>query len=146
MSRAVPRYKEWHGFENFVAGVGRAAPRREDAPPSAAKLHCAALVALCGIVLLGYEHPDLVEIQASSPTLSRLGRPVVFQWAAQNRARLECADAKSASLQGDGEEMQEQKPIFALALDEMAIALGIPLGSAAKILKAVYGLPNAPRS
>ena len=42
--------------------------------------------------------------------------------------------------------MDEQEPIYARALDEVACAFNIPLNSAVEVVKAVYGLGNAPRS
>ena len=58
---------------------------------------------------------------------------------------MESADAKSAFLQGDGAELDEHKPIYVQAIAEVANALDVPVGSAVRIAKAVYGLGNAPR-
>ena len=90
--------------------------------------------------------PEVDQLQVSSPTLSRLGRMLVLQWAAVHRCDIECGDVKGAFLQGDGDEMEHHEPIYAKALDEVAIALGIPLNSAVQVVKAVYGLGQAPRS
>ena len=98
------------------------------------------------IVVLGYQHPEVEELQTAGPTLGRTGKHLVLQWAAINRATVESADAKSAFLQGDGEELNEHKPIYVQAIEEVAAAFNIPVGSAVKIVKAVYGLGNAPRS
>eukprot|EP00969_Alexandrium_andersonii_P210760 9308966-Alexandrium_andersonii.AAC.1 len=53
------------------------------------------------IVILGFQHPELEKLKVASPTLSRAGRMLTFQWAALHRAELVCADIKSAFLQGD---------------------------------------------
>ena len=97
------------------------------------------------IVFLGYQHPQVAELNVASPTLSRLGRMLTLQWAAFILAELECADAKPAFLPGDGQKMQEHEDVYARASDEAACANDIPLGSAVKLAKAEYGLGNAPR-
>ena len=61
------------------------------------------------IVTLGYQHPEVTELTASSPTLSTHGKMPTLQWTAFNHAELECADAKSAFFEGDGHEMQDMK-------------------------------------
>ena len=38
------------------------------------------------------------------------------QWASFNHAQLECADAMSAFLEGDGKKMQETEDLYARAL------------------------------
>ena len=98
------------------------------------------------VVVLGYQHPEVAELKVASPTLSRHGKMPALQWASFNHAELECADAKSAFLQCDGKEMQETEDVYGRALDEIACALHIPLGSAVKLWKSVYGLGNVPRS
>ena len=59
---------------------------------------------------------------------------------------MESADAKSAFLQGDGQELDEKEPIYVKAIAKVALALNVPIGTGVKIVKAVYGLGNAPRS
>ena len=98
------------------------------------------------IVILGYQHPEVEELETASPTLGRTGKHLVLQWAAINKAIVEAADAKSAFLQGDGHELDENEPIYVRAIAEVAHALNVPVGTAVRIAKAVYGLGNAPRS
>ena len=98
------------------------------------------------IVVLGFQHPEVEDLQTASPTLGRTGKHLVLQWAAINKAIVESADAKSAFLQGDGAELSEHKPIYARAIAEVSAAFDIPEDSAIRIAKAVYGLGNAPRS
>ena len=60
---------------------------------------------------------------------------LTLQWTAFNHAELECADAMSAFLQGDGHEMQDTE-----------CAMNMPLGSAVRLANAVNGLGNTPGS
>ena len=82
------------------------------------------------IVTLGYQHPEVTELTASSPALSRHGKMPTLQSTAFNHAELECADAKSAFFQGDGHEMQDMEAVYARGLDDVACAMNIPLESA----------------
>ena len=59
----------------------------------------------------------------SSPTLSRLGKMLTLQWTAFNHAELECTDARSASLHGDGHDMQDTEAVHARALDDIKCAM-----------------------
>jgi len=98
------------------------------------------------IVILGYQHPEVEELETASPTLGRTGKHLVLQWASINKAVVESADAKSAFLQGDGQELDDNEPIYVRAIAEVAFAFKVPIGTAVRIVKAVYGLGNAPRS
>jgi len=98
------------------------------------------------IVILGYQHPEVEDLETASPTLGRTGKHLVLQWASINKAIVESADAKSAFLQGDGEQLNDNEPIYVRAIAEVAYALGVPVNTAVRIVKAVYGLGNAPRS
>ena len=98
------------------------------------------------IVILGHQHPEVEDLEAASPTLGRTGKHLVLQWAAINKAIVESADAKSAFLQGDGQELNDNEPIYVRAIAEVAHSLNVPINSAVRIVKAVYGLGNAPRS
>ena len=72
--------------------------------------------------------PEVAESKVARPSLSRLGKMLTLQRTAFNHAELECAGAKSASVQGDGHEMQDKEDACARALDEIACAMNIPLG------------------
>ena len=78
-------------------------------------------------------------MKVSSPTLSRLGKMLTLHCTAFNHAELECAIAKSAFLQGDGQEMQDPQPTYARALDEIKSAMKVPLGSAVGICDGYVG-------
>ena len=51
------------------------------------------------LVVLGFQAPNLVEVQSSSPTLSKLGKMILLSVVANNRRLLESADVTSAFLQ-----------------------------------------------
>ena len=104
------------------------------------------------IVLIGYKHPDLAQrdertgqpkLMTASPTLSRLGRSMLFQASALDHHTLECADAKSAFLQAD--QGIGTEPLFTRGVPELALALGVTPGTLLEVVGAVYGLTNAPR-
>ena len=95
------------------------------------------------IVLLGNTDPDLETLQTSAPTLTRRSRQLALGLACSKMWRLLKADAKSAFLQGTAS--QSTRNIFALPVEELASALGVPQGQAVKVLKAAYGLVSAPR-
>ena len=80
------------------------------------------------IVIRGYQHQSVTNLEVSSPTLSRLGKMLALQWAALNRSELECADTTCALLQRDGQSVQESKPAYANALDEIARAIKNSIG------------------
>ena len=64
----------------------------------------------------------------SSPTLSRLGKMLTLHWTAFNHAEMECADARSVFLHGDGHEMQDTEAVHARALDDIACAMNTFFG------------------
>ena len=89
------------------------------------------------IVILGYQHPAVTVLNASSPPLSRHRKMLTLQSTAFNHAEPERAVAKSAFLQGEG---------HARALDEIACAMKVLIGSAAEVATAVHGRVNTPRN
>ena len=104
------------------------------------------------IVLIGYKHPDLAQrdqrtgqprLLTASPTLSRLGRCMLFQAAALDEHVVECADARSAFLQADNGIGTDA--LFTRGVPELAYALGLKPGTLMEVVGAVYGLTNAPR-
>lgn len=96
------------------------------------------------IVLIGYEDPDLQEIQSAAPTMTRRTRQLCLQLASIKGWRTLKGDVKSAFLQGDA--VEEKRDLFAVPVDELADALQIPRGSAVQVVKSCYGLVNAPAS
>lgn len=59
-----------------------------------------------------YQHPELEKLETASPTLGRTGKHLTLQRAAIDKATAEPADAKSASLQSDGKELDDNEPIY----------------------------------
>ena len=94
------------------------------------------------IVIIGYEDPDLGNLVTASPTMSRRTRGLFltacahFGWTALK------GDVKAAFLQGM--ESEEQREIFAKPVDELFEALGGKPGEYVQVVKACYGLANAP--
>ena len=95
------------------------------------------------IVLLGYSDPDLTELVTAAPTLSRRGQMLLLNLATHKRWDCLKADAKSAFLQGSSN--QAKRNIFAVPVEELSEAMGLPRGQAVRLLKAAYGLASAPR-
>ena len=96
------------------------------------------------IVLIGYEDPDLQSIQSAAPTMTRRTRQLCLQLASIRGWRTLKGDVKSAFLQGDA--VEEKRDLFAIPVDELADALGVPRGHAVQVVKSCYGLVNAPAS
>lgn len=94
------------------------------------------------IVVVGFEDPDLLNLSTTSPTMSRLTRQLFYTKAAARAWGVLKGDVKSALLQGMSSE--EQRNVFAWPLPELAAALGITTATPVQLLKACYGLCNAP--
>ena len=96
------------------------------------------------IVLLGYQHPDLLKagFSSSAPVQSLLTRCMSYQLAMQNGWELEGLDLSTAFLQtGKKEEME----IWTTGVPELREALGIEDGGIMRVLKDFYGSTTAPR-
>ncbi|CAE7892802.1 RE2, partial [Symbiodinium necroappetens] len=99
------------------------------------------------LVVLGYQSPTLVESQASSPTLSKLGKMLILSIVANNSWMLESADVSSAFLQSLQD--MEKEDLFVYAPAELAAAYGADGTEDSTVLKltrAFYGLCSAPKS
>ena len=99
------------------------------------------------LVVLGYQAPNLIESQASSPTLSKLGKLLILSIVANNLWMLESADVSSAFLQSLQD--MEKEDLFIYAPAELAAAFGEDGSQDSTILKltrAFYGLCSAPKS
>ena len=94
------------------------------------------------IVILGFEDPDLTDLSRSSPTMTRRTRQLIMTFATVKRWRMLKGDIKSAFLQGLSSE--ESRQIYAYPLPELAEAIHAPVEQPVQILKAAYGLVNAP--
>ena len=94
------------------------------------------------LVLLGYQDPDLGEYARASPTLTRLGRHVVLQVAAQEGWSLFSLDAKNAFLAG--ELSSRTKALYMSVPKDLLEMLKLPQDTVFKLLKSAYGLAEAP--
>ena len=99
------------------------------------------------LVVLGYQAPNLCEVQASAPTLSRLGRSMILALSARLGFKLRAGDVTSAFLQADQDMSNDNLVVWAPA--ELATLFGAPPEHPVmplKIQRAFYGLVNAPRA
>ncbi len=74
---------------------------------------------------------------------SRLSKLLALQMAAQQRWKVELADAHAAFLQGNNSETARK--VYCFAVPELAIALGVSQHRMVQVHKACYGLANAPK-
>jgi len=96
------------------------------------------------IVLIGFQDPDLAQIQSSAPTMSRRTRQVALQMASVRCWRCLKADVKSAFLQGNPTEADRQ--LFARPVPELSRAMNLKDHEVVQVVKACYGLVSAPAS
>lgn len=94
------------------------------------------------IVILGYADPDLTGLQRASPTMTRRSRSLFLTMAAQQSWTILKGDVRGAFLQGLESETERQ--IYATPVEELARELGGDGSQNVQILKACYGLANAP--
>ena len=94
------------------------------------------------IIILGFEDPDLLELDRSAPTMSRQSRQLLLSFATIHRWQVLKGDIKGAFLQGQSSE--ERREIYAWPVEELADALRVPRDQPVQLLKACYGLVNAP--
>ena len=53
------------------------------------------------LVILGYQDPDIDDLERESPTLSTTSRTLIFMLAANQKWKLKSGDVKTAFMQGD---------------------------------------------
>ena len=94
------------------------------------------------IVIIGFEDPDLLELRTASPTMTRRTRQLLLTYASCMQWPLLKGDVKSAFLQGAASE--EVRDVYAKPVPELARAMGLSDGQPVKLIKACYGLANAP--
>ena len=94
------------------------------------------------IVIVGYQDPDLGSLQTASPTMSRRSRGLFLTAAAVKRWTCLKGDVRAAFLQGL--ESERDREIFAKPVAELSERLGGGPDSKVQLLKACYGLANAP--
>ena len=97
------------------------------------------------IVVLGYQHPDLLqpEFRSSAPVQATLTKHLTFQLTVQNQWDLEGLDLSTAFLQT--EKNQESRRLWTTGVKELRQSLGVSQGGLLRILKDFYGSTTAPR-
>jgi hypothetical protein len=95
------------------------------------------------LIIKGFQDPDLLKIPRDSPTLSTLGRNMLFSVTAQRQWRLAIGDIKTAFLNGDDTEVGRE--IYGEPPDDVKDYLGMTKDQFFRVRKAIYGLLNAPR-
>ncbi|OLP88348.1 hypothetical protein AK812_SmicGene30332 [Symbiodinium microadriaticum] len=96
------------------------------------------------IVLLGYQHPDLLRegFNSSAPVQSVLTRNLAYQMTVQNGWTLESLDLSTAFLQTAP---KEEMRIWTQGVAELRSALGVGDDQLLRVLKDFYGSTTAPR-
>ena len=97
------------------------------------------------IVLLGYQHPSLLErnFKTSAPVISTLGRHMIYLASVVHQWRLTGLDLATAFLQTMPTEADDQ--LYTTGVTELRQALGVPEHSCLRILRNIYGSTTAPR-
>ncbi|CAL1139358.1 unnamed protein product [Cladocopium goreaui] len=98
------------------------------------------------IVLLGFEHPDLLSegYKTSSPVQAVLTRNLSYQMVMQEGWEIEGLDLSTAFLQTLPTE--ESKQLWTTGVQELRQALDLPETGVMRILKDFYGSTTAPRN
>ena len=98
------------------------------------------------IVLLGFEHPDLLtgEHQTASPVQAVITRNVSYQFIMEQGWDVEGIDMSTAFLQTLPTE--ESKRLWTSGVRELREALQVPEGGVLRILKDFYGSTTAPKN
>ena len=98
------------------------------------------------IVVLGFEHPDLLQstFRSSAPVQSQLMRNLSLLLTAQKGWMLEGLDMTTAFLQTGGDSMEKEE-LWTSGVPELKAALGASDHEVLRLLKNVYGNTTAPR-
>ena len=97
------------------------------------------------IVLLGFEHPNLLDptFKTASPAQSTVGRNLLYSLAVQHQWEIEGLDLATAFLQTQATEADQE--IWTYGVKELREALGIGEEGIMRILRNIYGSTTAPR-
>ena len=93
------------------------------------------------LVILGYEDPMLSEVERDSPTLTKLARMLIMQYAASSHWEIGSFDVKTAFLRG---KVDEGRLLGLEPPEEMRKMLGLKDSEVCRLLKGAYGLAAAP--
>ncbi|OLQ08966.1 hypothetical protein AK812_SmicGene7471 [Symbiodinium microadriaticum] len=91
-------------------------------------------------VLLGYQDPSYEHRATTSPVMSRQTRQMFLQYAAWKRWVIQKGDVSGAFLQG--REYPDQ--LYCIPCPEILEAMNLPPGTVTQLMKACYGLVDAP--
>ena len=97
------------------------------------------------IVLLGFEHPNLLDpnFKTASPVQSTVGRNLLYALAAQHGWELEGLDLATAFLQTQATEADQE--LWTSGVRELREALNIGEEGIMRVLRNIYGSTTAPR-
>ena len=106
---------------------------------------CGSKRAKARIVLLGFQHPSLLDrnFKTSAPVISSMGKNMMYMVATLYQWHLEGLDLATAFLQTMPTAADDQ--LYTFGVPELCKALGVPEGSALRILRNIYGSTTAPR-
>ena len=99
------------------------------------------------LVILGFQQPNLVDVQAAAPTMNRMSRNILLMMCANNGFRVRAGDVTSAFLQTS--QSMEDENLTVWATPELAVLFGAPPDKPwlpLRVSKAFYGLCHAPRA
>ena len=95
------------------------------------------------IVILGFSDPGLLEDATASPTMTRLTRQLLLNFAMMKQWSLYSADVRAAFLQARPQDRGRR--LLAKPLKELAEAMGLDEQAAVELTGSAYGLSTAPR-
>ena len=98
------------------------------------------------LVILGFQQPNLTEVQAAAPTMNRMSRNMLLMMCANSGFKIRSGDVTSAFLQTNKSLEDEELTVW--ATPELAVLYGAPPDRPRlplRVSKAFYGLVHAPR-
>lgn len=98
------------------------------------------------LVILGFQQPNVAEIQSAAPTMSRMSRNMLLMTCANMGFRMRAADVTSAFLQTS--ENIESEGLTVWATPELAVLYGASPSNPClpmRVSRAFYGLVHAPK-
>ena len=99
------------------------------------------------LVILGFQQPNLTEVQAAAPTMNRMSRNMLLMTCANSGFQIRSGDVTSAFLQTNKSLEDEELTVWAtpeLAVHNYAGAPKEP-STKLRVSKSFYGLVHAPR-
>ena len=97
------------------------------------------------IVLLGFQHPNLMEksFKTAAPVQSGLGRSLLYVLATYKQWEIQGLDLATAFLQTQPTEADQR--LWTTGVTELKEAMGLPPDALLRILRNIYGSTTAPR-